>query len=81
MAWTAQDFKDPSTYTHYLSQDEVLEVDNALKHFKGMMCRRICLLPVANLSAWLPTAGLGLWGGDISPHNFPLPTLSNTLAL
>lgn len=35
MAWTGQDFKDPSTYTYHLSHDEVLEIDNALKHFQG----------------------------------------------
>lgn len=35
MAWTGQDFKNPSSYTYHLSQDELLEIDNALKHFQG----------------------------------------------
>lgn len=35
MAWTGQDLKEPSSYTYYLSQDELLEIDNALKHFQG----------------------------------------------
>lgn len=35
MAWTGQDFRDSSTYTYYLSPDEVLEIDSGLEHFQG----------------------------------------------
>lgn len=35
MAWSGQDLGDSSTYTYYLSPDEVLEIDNGLKNFQS----------------------------------------------
>ncbi|KAK3311860.1 hypothetical protein B0H66DRAFT_629668 [Apodospora peruviana] len=58
MAWTGQELRNPSAYTYYLSQNDMLEIDNGLKHFQD----------------------LGIWGGEITQQNFPLPTLSKKLA-
>ncbi len=40
MAWTAQDIKNPGTYTYYLSDEELHEIDNGLKHYQGKILPR-----------------------------------------
>lgn len=83
LAWDRGDFPDENEYVYYLTEEDKLEISNALKTFKG-------LLPISKSGdqAGLPAGkqetdgtrvGFGLGGHEVSKETFPLPVLGEKL--
>ncbi|KAG6853962.1 hypothetical protein C0991_012108 [Blastosporella zonata] len=76
LVWQGSDWNDEKEWVHELDSDQLKEIDDALKHFRGMLY--ICHLHEITILISVDTGSskpLGL----LSPTTFPLPTLGPIL--
>jgi hypothetical protein len=75
LVWGPDTFGSEDDYTITLTETEIAEVRNGMKHFKSEFHLTV------QVSTQIPDAGtaLGLYGSDVSPETFPLPTLGPKL--
>lgn len=75
LVWTTTDVQNEADYIHVLTDDEKVEIDSALKHFKGDTTS-YTILSKQRLTC---LAGLEVENQQVNPENFPLPILASTL--
>jgi hypothetical protein len=84
MAWDGASYKTtPPKYIHQLSQDDLNDIDKALRHFQSNnLNSRLCLYATCDFGlTYTVSIDLNLATGFVSPKTFPLsPQLAFLLA-
>jgi hypothetical protein len=76
LAWGPASFASQDDYTLTLSETDISEIRSGLQHFNGRLePSRMSKLG----SCMLTSSELGLYGNEVSPSTFPLPTLGPKL--